>query len=299
MSVARAREVRDRLRALGFTVHEWSGWESRGNGQSSAYEGAIWHHTASNYGSAYGTLVFGRSDLPGPLCNFSGNADGSFTLIAAHPGNHAGASGGYGTWPLPSTSTFNRRVMGLEIVYPGNQPMTNAQYTGLLAWGKVTTDVFGYGDINRVKGHRETSITGKWDPGYAPGKTIDLNAARAAAANFTGGGGSTPPAPEPRHITEDQMATLPPTNGEFRSVTLGVPTMSNGLVLGIGWTPLELTHVKFFGLDGAELGAKGAYTVAAAKPYSATVPNGTVTVEIAYSIAGAEHSAGVAFRTDF
>ncbi|WP_158892933.1 peptidoglycan recognition protein family protein [Amycolatopsis anabasis] len=187
MSVARAREVRDRLRALGFVVHEWPGWESRGNGQSSAYEGAIWHHTGSAYGSAYRGLVDGRPDLSGPLCNFAGNADGSFTLIAAHPANHAGASGGRNTAPLPRTRTFNRCVMGLEIVYPGDKPMTDAQYRAMLAWGKVTTDVFGFSDINRVKGHAETSITGKWDPGFAPGKTIDLNKARADARAGKGG----------------------------------------------------------------------------------------------------------------
>jgi hypothetical protein len=201
MSVARAREVRDRLRALGFTVHEWAGWESRGNGQSSAYEGAVWHHTASNYGAAPSVLVTGRSDLPGPLCNFSGNADGSFTLIAAHPANHAGASGGYGTAPLPVTSLFNKRTMGLEIVYPGTQPMTAAQYRAMCAWGRVTTDVFGYGDINRVKGHAETSITGKWDPGWAPGRTINLNQARIDAR-------STTPMQEDDMFTDDDRNRL-------------------------------------------------------------------------------------------
>ncbi|HEX6471145.1 MAG TPA: N-acetylmuramoyl-L-alanine amidase [Streptosporangiaceae bacterium] len=182
MSVARCREINARLRALGFTVHEWPGWESRGNGQTSAYEGGIVHHTASPYGSAYLSLVDGRADLAGPLCNYAGNADGSFTVIAAHPANHAGASGGRSMGPLPVTATFNRRVMGLEIVYPGTAPMTDAQRRSATAWSRVVTDVLGNGDIERARAHAETSVTGKWDPGYAPGKTIDMRQFRADAA---------------------------------------------------------------------------------------------------------------------
>ncbi|RSM73440.1 N-acetylmuramoyl-L-alanine amidase [Kibdelosporangium aridum] len=183
MSVARAREINARLRAAGITVHEWAGWESRGNGQTSAYEGCIVHHTATAYGMAPAILVNGRPDLAGPLCNYAGNVDGSVTVIAAHPANHAGAGGGRSMGPLPVTTTFNRRVMGLEIVYPGNQPMTQAQYRTAAIWARIVTDVLGYGDIQRARAHAETSATGKWDPGFAPGRTIDMNAFRATAAS--------------------------------------------------------------------------------------------------------------------
>ena len=188
MSVARAREVVARLRAAGITVHEWPGWESRGNGLTSAYEGLVVHHTASGYGSAFPVLVDGRSDLSGPLCNTSGNADGSVTLVAAHPANHAGAGLGRSMGPLPRTSLFNNRVWGHEIVYPGNQPMTAAQSRTAAILARVCTDVFGYGDIERARAHAETSSEGKWDPGYAPGQTIDMAAFRreaAAATTFT------------------------------------------------------------------------------------------------------------------
>jgi hypothetical protein len=182
VSVARAREINARLRAAGITVHEWAGWETRGNGQSSAYEGCIVHHTATGYGTAPAILVNGRSDLAGPLCNYAGNADGSVTVIAANPANHAGASGGRSMGPLPVTSTFNKRVMGMEIVYPGDQPMTAAQLRTARIWARTVVDVLGYGDPQRARAHAETSITGKWDPGYAAGKTIDMNAFRAGVA---------------------------------------------------------------------------------------------------------------------
>lgn len=181
MSVARCREINARLRAAGITVHEWPGWETRGNGQSSAYEGAIVHHTATAFGSAPAVLVNGRPDLAGPLCNYAGNADGSVTVIAAHPANHAGASGGRATGPLPVTSLFNKRVLGLEIVYPGTVPMRAAQYRTAAIWSRIAVDVCGYGDIQRARAHAETSITGKWDPGEAPSRTINMAAFRAAA----------------------------------------------------------------------------------------------------------------------
>jgi len=183
MSVARCLEINARLRAAGITVTEWASWQNRGNGQSSAYEGGIVHHTATAYGAAPAVLVNGRSDLPGPLCNYAGNADGSITVIAAHPANHAGASGGRSMGPLPVTSLFNKRVMGLEIVYPGTSPMTDAQYRTAALWSRIVTDVLGYGDIERARAHAETSITGKWDPGYAPGQTINMAAFRTAALN--------------------------------------------------------------------------------------------------------------------
>lgn len=91
MSVARCREIDAWLRAAGITVREASGRQSRGNGQTSAYEGGLVHHTATGYGIAVpGTgagnlLTNGRPDLRGPLCDYAGNDDGSITVIAAHP----------------------------------------------------------------------------------------------------------------------------------------------------------------------------------------------------------------------
>lgn len=184
MSVARANEVIARLRTAGITVHEQTGWQTRGNGMTSAYQGFEWHHTATAFANSnLNVLINGRSDLSGPLCNTCGWADGSVGMIAANPANHAGASGGYNTAPLPKTSLFNKLVWGHEIIYPGDQPMTPAQYKTACILAKICTDVFGYGDINRAKGHAETSITGKWDPGYALGKTLDLNKFRSDAKN--------------------------------------------------------------------------------------------------------------------
>lgn len=182
MSVTQTLRAVEILRSLGVTVTFEPGWEVRGNGQSSAYQGGIIHHTGGAYNNTCPwILIGGRSDLAGPLCNFAGLANGVIHVVAAHPANHAGASGGPSTGPFPRTSLFNRLVMGLEICYPGAQPMTNEQYRSAKAFAK-TMQVM-YGDIERARAHRETSIEGKWDPGYAPGKTIDMAALRAEAAN--------------------------------------------------------------------------------------------------------------------
>lgn len=179
------------LREKGVTVHEWAGWQTRGTSMSTDFVGGIIHHTATAYGMAPSVLVNGRPDLKGPLCNFAGNHDGSITVIAAGVANHAGASGGRSMGPLPVTSSFNRYVVGLEIVYPGTQPMTDAQYRTACIWARVVADVVGRGNIESVRAHAETSVTGKWDPGYAQGKTIDMNAFRRDASH-TGDDDLTP-----------------------------------------------------------------------------------------------------------
>lgn len=223
MSVVQCTKINARLRAAGVTVREAAGWQSRGNGQSSAYEGGLVHHAATQYGIAMpGTgagnlLINGRPDLKGPLCNYAGNDDGSITVIAAYPANHAGASGGKSMGPLPTTTLFNRRVLGLEIVYPGTAPMRAAQYRSALIWARVVADVVGGGNIERIRAHAETSVTGKWDPGDAPGHTINMPAFRSAA----------------RTILEDDMNLndkLPPVKlADGRMYTLTVADVLNGL----------------------------------------------------------------------
>jgi hypothetical protein len=184
MSVSRVLQVVEILRANGVPVTFEPGWETRGNGQSSAYEGGIVHHVAGSYANTCpDILINGRSDLSGPLCNFAGLAGGGIHVVAAHPANHAGASGGPSNGPFPVTGLFNRLVMGLEICYPGSSPMTAAQYRSATVFAYAMAVLFG--DIQRARAHAETSREGKWDPGYAPGLTIDMAAFRRAATTIT------------------------------------------------------------------------------------------------------------------
>lgn len=182
MSVTQTLRVVEIARSFGVPVTFEPGWDTRGNGQSSAYQGGIEHHTGGAYSATCpGILIYGRSDLSGPLCNFAGLSGGGLHVVAAHPANHAGASGGPSNGPFPVTSLFNRLVMGLEICYPGSQPMTDAQYRTAQVFAKAMEIMFG--SVERARGHAETSIEGKWDPGWAPGQTINMAELRAAAAN--------------------------------------------------------------------------------------------------------------------
>jgi len=195
--VARMRAIEPRL-----VVSYEPGWETRGNGTSANYEGALVHHTASasslaNPFPTQRVLRDGRPDLSGPLCNFAGPActvdAPRLHVMSANPANHAGASGGRSMGPLPVTSLFNPRVLGLEIDYAGTVAMLAGQlYVGHL-FGRAAADVVGGGDIERVRAHFETSVTGKWDIGAGAGtKTYDMAAFRLDAAAIT-----TAPIPAP------------------------------------------------------------------------------------------------------
>lgn len=182
------------LREYGVTVTFEPDWENRGNGQwTDGYEGSIIHHTGtpgvsySNPGPTLRLLRDGRSDLSGPLCNGQGRFDGSVHIIAAFPANHAGASGGPSMGPLPVTRLFNPRVMGWEMDYAGNTPMSPEQYRTALVIAEATRRLRGRPSMEWTRGHAETSIEGKWDPGYALGKTINLAAFRADATNIQEG----------------------------------------------------------------------------------------------------------------
>lgn len=185
MSVTQTLRAVELFRSMGVPVTFEPGWDTRGNGQSSAYQGGILHHTGGAYAATCpGILIHGRSDLSGPLCNFAGLTNGGIHVVAAHPANHAGASGGSSNGPFPVTTLFNRLVMGLEICYPGSSPMTDAQYRTAKVFAKVMEIMFG--SVERARAHRETSREGKWDPGWSPGQTINMAELRAAAANVEG-----------------------------------------------------------------------------------------------------------------
>jgi hypothetical protein len=185
------RTLVNELRRRGVVVHEWPGWDGRGNGGVTQIDpkGAIIHHTGSNYGSAYPELVSSSQAWAGggALCNFSGNADGSLTVIASGLAYHAGQGAGPSLGPLaPWRNNLNYYTVGLEIVYPGTSPMRDAQYTTAQVFAKTVADLFGGGDIERVRAHAETNGRGgdgKYDPGFSPGKTIDMAAFRRGAAN--------------------------------------------------------------------------------------------------------------------
>lgn len=108
----------DRIRRKGVEAVEVAGWQTRSAGSFEPY-GSVNHHTA---GSASGTVpslntcIYGRPDLPGPLCNIlqSRESDGwdKAYIIAAGRANHAGSGGWRGL-------SGNGSVGGLEVEHVG------------------------------------------------------------------------------------------------------------------------------------------------------------------------------------
>ena len=189
MSAVIIKAIADEFTRLDGRAVFTAGWETRGNGQSSAYKGLLLHHTAGGRNvNIDQILIDGRWDLPGPLCNFCIMYDGDLGVISANPANHAGASGGWDTAPLPRTGLFNREVIGCEIQYPGTEPMAAVQYESAKRLSVATLKVLNKANQYQwVKFHQGTSIEGKWDPGYANGKTYDVSAFRRDAAGMPQG----------------------------------------------------------------------------------------------------------------
>lgn len=188
------RNLVDELRKRGVVVHEWDDWDGRGNQNVFQLnpKGAIIHHTGTDYGFAFPGLVSStRPGLTGGvLANFSGNVDGSLTVLASGLTWHAGGGFGPSQGPLaPYANNRNYYTLGLEIVYPGKSPMTAAQYHTALKFARAVADMFAGGDLEYVRGHSEVNgngYQGKWDPGYAPGLAIDMNKFRTDARNLGG-----------------------------------------------------------------------------------------------------------------
>jgi hypothetical protein len=181
----------DILRAEGCIVKEESGWKTRGRPSNTgdfAPKGVLWHHTGttastSNPCPSLRICTYGRPDLPGPLCQGLIGYDGVIHVIAAGRANHAGTAKSSG--PMPA-GDGNEMYVGFEIDYNGTQKMSTAQYDAAIKAGAAIVRKLAK-SANTCRGHKETSVTGKWDPGQ-----VDLNTMRSQVntrlGSSTGGG---------------------------------------------------------------------------------------------------------------
>ncbi|MEV6301145.1 N-acetylmuramoyl-L-alanine amidase [Actinoplanes sp. NPDC051861] len=169
----------DVLRDAGVRVVEEGNW--RGRGVSGAFDprGVLWHHTvgtssATNPAPALGTVINGRPTLQGPLCHALVDYHGVFHLISANRTNHAGPTRASG--PIPA-GDGNTMLVGWEIDYQGvHQAITGEQYRESVIATAAVLRVLGR-DASYARGHRETSVEGKIDPGH-----VDLDRMRADVA---------------------------------------------------------------------------------------------------------------------
>ena len=167
-------DLADVLRGAGLKVVEVPGWRTNARPASTGGfdpRGNLWHHTGAKDTNplsieddrAYAEWLaeVGRSDLPAPLCQLSVGRDGTIYVCAAGRGNHAGTAKASG--PIPA-GDGNELYLGWECQNSGSEGWTPAQYDAMVRGGAATSRAYGWtAEANRA--HKETSVTGKWDPG--------------------------------------------------------------------------------------------------------------------------------------
>lgn len=175
------------LRKAGLRVVEVPGWQTFSRPESTggfAPVGNLWHHTGSKDTNplsldddlkyAQWLAEIGRSDLPAPLCQLSVGRSGTIYVCAAGRGNHAGQAKASG--PVPA-GDGNLLYLGWECQNTGSEGWAAEQYEAMVKGAAATSAHYGWtAAANRA--HKETSVTGKWDPGK-----LDMDEFRADVAD--------------------------------------------------------------------------------------------------------------------
>lgn len=166
-------DLAEACRKSGLTVVELPGWQRRGRPASTGGfnpRGVLCHHTgsydditdaANDHEYADWMATVGRSDLPAPLCHLALSAEGVVYVCAASRANHAGTA--RATGPMPA-GDGNELYVGIEAMNSGSQGWSPVQYGAYVRLCASLCRHYGWPARN-VRAHRETSVTGKWDPG--------------------------------------------------------------------------------------------------------------------------------------
>lgn len=192
------------LESAGLKVALVDGWEERGRREMGAVFGVLCHHTATkqkgNMPSLH-TLINGRPDLSGPLCQLGLGRDGTFYVIAAGRANHAGE----GIWK--GLTNGNANFIGIEAENSG----TASEFP----WPEVQMDAYARGVAAILKfigqteefcaGHKEYArpINRKPDP------TFQMDDFRKTVGSILTGTAPVPtliPSIEPNHGTTGKPA---------------------------------------------------------------------------------------------
>jgi len=183
-------QLLSQLKKWDVPYQEYKDWKTHNRNHKGAWgpvNGFMVHHTGSDAKDQRALLYNGISGLPGPLCHFGIAQDGTVHLVGWGRANHAGMGDDdvlaavIDERPAPvddeSNTDFNAHFYGAEIWYSGSHKMTDAQYTTLLKLSSAVLDFHGWNEYS-VIGHGESGSPGKWDPGYAPGKMMDMDNVR-------------------------------------------------------------------------------------------------------------------------
>ncbi len=172
---AKTYGLSDHLKKWGLKVESSPGWEAKGRPYGFYPRAVFCHHTAS--GSQSGNfasnsiVTYGRSDLPGPLCQFLLGRDATVRLVAGGYANHAGYGGPRASIPENQGNSF---AYGIEAENNGvGEPWSKAQLNAYYRLCAALLDWMDIDDVERVFGHKEWTSR-KIDPAG-----IDMNNFRA------------------------------------------------------------------------------------------------------------------------
>lgn len=171
------------LRDAGLKVTALPGWKTRGRPASTGGfdpVGVLCHHTATTVmwtiAAVLRLLTGGRTGLPGPLAQIGLSRKGHVYIVAAGRANHAGRARASGT---VAAGDGNELYAGIEAFNNGvGEPWPKVQYDAYVLLAAVLSVKVTGNSAQTVRGHKETSTTGKIDPTF----NMDIFRERVAAA---------------------------------------------------------------------------------------------------------------------
>jgi hypothetical protein len=154
------------LRAAGLTVHEVSGWRTRGSSSFDPH-GIICHETRGSKTSTDAgeihTLLNGSATAPPPIAQLYLSRTGHWHVIASGRCNHVRVG-----WAGPFKGVGNSGLVGIEAQHALNEPWTDRQYDSYVRGVRALHDRTGWG----IAGHKEHQPAGygqssvKTDPSF-------------------------------------------------------------------------------------------------------------------------------------
>lgn len=174
------------VRSSGLDVVELPGWRDRGRPGSFSPDGVLCHHTggaSDDRGYVDWMATVGRSDLPAPLCQLALDRKGTVYVLAAGRANHGGTARSTGPMPAGDANTM---YIGIEAMNTGSEGWSDRQYDAYARLCAALCRHYGW-PASHVRAHRETSVTGKWDPGL-----LDMDRFRTDIATLIEGDDVTP-----------------------------------------------------------------------------------------------------------
>lgn len=174
-------QIEQAFRKWGVPTVRQGDWANRrrdpAHGAWGPVHGIGLHHTGDDSPDSADVrvLTVGRSDLPGPLCNWGMRDDGTAVLIGGGRANHFGSGSSktlqqvlgesYGDYLFPGADDTdgNRYFYGQETMYSGGHPMTLAAYRSTVRAFAALCDFHGWSAKSCI-GHKEWTRR-KVDPG--------------------------------------------------------------------------------------------------------------------------------------